>query len=133
MHMHAAEHVAKADHLQVIENGVIALALSNGLIRPIGKREGTHGGDAELLRGRFLRQGAPKARHMFACLLHAVARRADRFDLRLQHFRCNAVAEAFLCGGDEFLAGSLHRAPRLRVENEIFLFDPERIHGENNG
>jgi hypothetical protein len=57
--------------------------------------------------------------------------RAYRLDLRLQHFRGDSVAQTLLRAGKELFIGARRGAPRLRVENEIFLFDPERIHGED--
>ena len=56
MHVHAAQHVAVADHLQVVHDRAVALFLGDQLLGPERQREGAHGGDAELVLGRGLRR-----------------------------------------------------------------------------
>ena len=71
-------------------------------------------------------------REMAARLVHGVAGRGGDLELRLQHFGHDAVAELLLRTCKKFLVRATHRMARLRVEQEVFLFHPERVHARNN-
>ena len=132
MHMHAAQHVAVADHLQVVHDRVVARLRRDDLLGPEREREGAHGGEAEFVLGRGLRERAAIVREMVARLLHGDAGRRRHLDLRLQHLGHHAVAEFFAREGQEFLVEAAHRPARLGVEHEIFFFHADRIHARDN-
>jgi len=132
MHVHAAQHVAVADHLQVIHDRAVALFLGDQLLGPERERECAHGGQPELVLGRGLAERAAISAKMLARLLHGVAGRRRYLDLRLQHLGRHAVAEFFAGLAEELLVDAAHRPARLGVEHEIFFFHADRIHARDN-
>jgi hypothetical protein len=50
----------------------------------------------------------------------------------LQHLGHDAVAKLLLRKCKEFLVRATHRVARFGVEQEVFLFHPERVHARNN-
>ena len=132
VHVHAAQHVAVAYHLQVVDDGVVTYLLGDQLLGPKREREGAHGGDAETALARCLRQRGTVMLQMRARLVHAGAGRRRHLDLRLQHFCHDAVAKLLLGDFEEFFVSAAHGPARLGVEHEILFFHADRIHARNN-
>ena len=133
MHMQAAQHVAVADHLQVVHDGVVAHLRRDGLLRPECQRKSADGGKAEAALGRRVSKRAAVMLKMRPRFRHAGARRRRHLDLRLQHFGHHAVAEGLAGENEESLVELAHGPTRFRVEHEVFLFDADRIHARDNG
>ena len=87
MHVHAAQHVALPDHLQVVHHRVVALLRGLQRVAPERGRMGAGGQDREAVLGGNRRQGLAQAR---AIRRARPARLAcgdvDDLDLRLQEF-----------------------------------------------
>ena len=132
MHVHAAQHVAVTDHLQVIHDGAVALFLGDDLLRPKRQRKCAHGGEPQLVLGRGVAERAAIVHEMIARFLHGATRRRRDLDLRLQHFRHDAVAEPLADEAEEFFVDAAHGPARFGVEHEVFLFHADRIHARNN-
>ncbi len=96
VHVHAAQHVAVADHLQVVHDGAVARLRRHDLLRPEGEREGAHGGDAELVLGGGLAERAAIMREMRARFVHAWRRAASRPRSAIAAFRSSRGRRA-LC------------------------------------
>ena len=132
MHMHAAQHVAVADHLQVVHDRAVARLRGDDLLGPERERERAHGGEAEFVLGGRLPKRAAIMYEMAARLLHGRAGRRRHLDLRLQHLGHDAVAQFFARAREEFFVDAAHGPARLGVEHEIFFFHADRIHARDN-
>ena len=86
MHVQPAQHVALADHLQVVHHRVVALAL--GLLRPapVGGRMRAGGEDGEAVVGRDLRHGLAQMAKLGVGGADVVMRQRRHLALRLQEF-----------------------------------------------
>ena len=127
MHVHAAQHVAVADHLQVVHDRAVARLRRHRSAR------------ARRRAGRCPWRQAPACARPAACAERAAVMRpdaralrcalsqggVDHLDLRLQHLGRHAVAERLVGAVEEALVDAAHGAARARVEHEIFLFHAE--------
>jgi hypothetical protein len=127
MHMHTAQHVAAADHLQVFHHRVVPLGFGLAGILPGRGRMRACGENRKPVLGSDLCQGAAQMAQFFACRFHVCMRGGRDFNLSLQHLARHLAAACIFDG----LLGRLEKSLRHRADNradssidqEIFLFD----------
>ncbi len=126
MHMHAAQHVALADHLEILHHPVIALIVAMDGATPGGAGMSPGGCDGQAVIARHRRQHRAHEAKLRAHLAEARTGPRHRFGLGLQQFMLDpaigageGIGEQFFLGRDRYLAG-------LLVDQEIFFFDSQR-------
>jgi hypothetical protein len=86
----------------------------------------TGGENGEAVRGRHRRDRLAQVPQFRARVRHAQMGRGHHLDLRLQEFRRDAAGGCGFGGVEERRRRVLDDGLRLRVDQEIFLFDSER-------
>ena len=127
MHVHAAQHVASPDHLQIVHDGNVALLLGLHRSGPQRGRMSAGGENGEAVLGRDCGHDLAQLAQLGAGVGRVGVRRGDDLDLGLQEFaRHPAVGRRLGC-----LEKGLRHAPQhqlgLGVDQEIFFLDPERV------
>ena len=125
MHVQPAQHVALADHLQVVHHRVVALAL--GLLRaaPVGGRMRAGGEDGEAVVGRDLRHGLAQMAQLGVGGPDVVMRQRRHLDLRLQEFAHDLAVGGLLGDVQKGLGHVARHQLGVRVDQEIFFLDAE--------
>ena len=125
MHVHAAQHVALADHLQVMHDGVVALGTALLHVVPGRGRMGAGGEDRQPMLGGGLGERLAQETQLLARGRHVGMRQRRDLDLRLQQFPAGLPAGRLLGGFQECLRHGAGRRLGIGVDQEEFLFDAE--------
>ena len=125
--MQPAQHVAPADHLQIVHHGVVAVAI--GLLRaaPVRGRMRAGGEDREAVLGGDLGDGLAQMTQFLARGLDVGVRQRHGFDLRLQEFARDLAAGRLLGGLEELLRHRARHRLGGGVDQEIFFLDPDLV------
>ncbi len=94
MDMHAAQHVAAADHLQIVHDIVVALAFRLARALPHRGRMGAGGENGKAVLGSDIAKRRAQMAQFGARRRDIVMRLRHDLDLRLQEFAGDAVAQA---------------------------------------
>jgi hypothetical protein len=126
MDMAAADDLLACDDLIIVDHAPVSVvAHIHLLVFPTAKRVGAdcrH--PVASLRGRG-RQLTAEHRQVVADLGEGVAYRGRHLDLAQVDLRCDGIAQP-RPGDRQQTAGAWHESPRRGVDNEKFLFDPQR-------
>ena len=123
MHVQPAQHVALADHLQVVHHGVVARRLGLQHVAPRGGRMRAGGHDGEPVLAGDPRHRLPQKPQLLAGGLHVGMRQRRDLDLSLQQLAARLTAGRGLGGIEKGLG---HRAGHrfgVRVDQEELFLD----------
>ncbi len=125
MHVHAAQHVALADHLQVMHDGVVAHRIALLHVVPCRGRVGAGGEDRQAMLGGGAGQRLAQEAQLLARGRHVGMRQRRDLDLRLQQFAAGLSAGRLLGGFQERRRHGARRRLGVGVDQEELLLDPE--------
>ena len=125
MHMHPAQHVALADHLQVVHDGVVAHGIALLHVVPCRGRMGAGGEDRQPVLGGGAGQRLAQETQLLPRGRHVGMRQRRDLDLRLQQFPARLPAGRLLGGFQERRRHGAGRRLGVGVDQEELLLDTE--------
>ena len=123
--VHAADHLAPGQHLQVIGQDPVALLVGALLVGPGREGMGRGGHDRHAVPARSFGHGPPQPFELGARGSDLAADRRADLDLRLQQLVGHLLPERLAAVGHELRRGRADQFAAHRVDQEVLLLDAQ--------
>ena len=127
MDVQAAQHVALADHLQIVHHHVIAVGLRLPRAPPYCRRVGAGGKDREAVVGRNRPDHLAQVTELGPRLVHVGMGNRHRLDLRLQELAGDLAGGRPLGDLQEVLGHGAGDTLGLGVDQKVFFLNAEFV------